>query len=71
MHNERKCSFSVQNFDNFLQSKFLEYKETKCDYDIPIFNDYDSFPKLYFRFDISCVELIQPKITNLFEHMPM
>jgi hypothetical protein len=70
-YNESKCSFSVQNFDNSLQSKFLEYKETKFDYDSPIFYDNVSFQELDLRFDISCMELIQPEITNLFEHMPM
>jgi hypothetical protein len=52
----------VQNFDNSLQSKFLEYKETKFDYDSPIFDDNVSFQELDLRFDISCMELIQPEM---------
>ena len=42
-YNESKCSFSVQNFDNSFQSEFLEYKETKFDYDSLIFYNDVSF----------------------------
>jgi len=61
----------VQNFDNSFQSEFLEYKETKFDYDSPIFDDNVSFQELDSGFDISCMRLIQPEITYVFKHMPM
>jgi hypothetical protein len=64
-------SSGVHDFQNSLQSKFLEVNETNVDNETPIFDDYAYFLEMSLSIDISFTDHVQLGNTNLLEQRPL